>query len=83
MPPKRTSTTTRTARTARAIAAATVAAATAAAPMTVVAVEQLVADRVFASLVNHDTLRYNTNSHGFGIHNSSTGTKGATRTLRE
>ncbi|GKG14923.1 hypothetical protein Tco_0354523 [Tanacetum coccineum] len=74
MPPKRNSTATRTVRAA---------AAAAAAPMTAAAVEQLVADRVFAALASHDTLRNNTNGHGDGSHNSGPGTRGATRTLRE
>ncbi|GKF05084.1 hypothetical protein Tco_0035752, partial [Tanacetum coccineum] len=72
MPPKRTSAATKTAR-----------AAAVAAPMTAAAVEQLVADRVFAALDNHDTLRNNMNGHGDGSHNSGTGTRGATRTPRE
>ncbi|GKD25184.1 hypothetical protein Tco_1231398, partial [Tanacetum coccineum] len=67
MPPKRTSAAT---KTARAAAAAT-------------AVEQLVADRLSAALVNHDTLQNGTNGHGDGSHNSGTGTRGATRTPRE
>ncbi|GJU25097.1 putative reverse transcriptase domain-containing protein [Tanacetum coccineum] len=74
MPPKRTSAATKTARTTAATAAA------AAAPMTAAAVEQLVADRVSAALANHDTLRNSTNGHGDGSYNSSTGTRGATRT---
>ncbi|GJW51048.1 putative reverse transcriptase domain-containing protein [Tanacetum coccineum] len=77
MPPKRTSA---AIKTARAAAAATAAAT---APITAAAVEQLVADRVFASLANHDTLRNSTNGHGDGSHNSGTGTRGATRTPRE
>ncbi|GKB54561.1 hypothetical protein Tco_0905314, partial [Tanacetum coccineum] len=76
MPPKSTA---RTARTAR-VAAATATTAAAATPMTIVAIEQLVADRVSAALANHDTLRNNTNGHGDGSHNSGTGTRGATRT---
>ncbi|GJZ07399.1 putative reverse transcriptase domain-containing protein, partial [Tanacetum coccineum] len=68
MPPKRTSAATKTARAA------------AAAPMTVAAVEQLVADRVSAALANHDTLRNSINGHGDGSHNSGTRTRGATRT---
>ncbi|GJX69305.1 putative reverse transcriptase domain-containing protein [Tanacetum coccineum] len=79
MPPKRT---TRTARAATAAAAAATAAATAA-PMTAAAVEQLVANRVSATLANHDTLRNSTNGHGDGSHNSGTRTRGATRTPRE
>ncbi|GKE79367.1 hypothetical protein Tco_1545487, partial [Tanacetum coccineum] len=77
MPPKRTSAATKTARAAAATAVA------AAAPMTAAAVEQLVADRLSAALANHDTLRNGTNGHGDGSHNSSTGTRGATRTPRE
>ncbi|GKA32551.1 hypothetical protein Tco_0718918, partial [Tanacetum coccineum] len=88
MPPKRTA---RTARTARVDAAATTTAAAAtpmttaaaATPMTTAAIEQLVADRVSATLANHDTLRNSTNGHGDGSHNSGTGTRGATRTPRE
>ncbi|GJR90850.1 putative reverse transcriptase domain-containing protein [Tanacetum coccineum] len=72
MPPKRT---TRTARVAAAIATA----AAAATPMTTTAIEQLVADRVFAALANHDTLRNNMNGYSDGSHNSGTGTRGATR----
>ncbi|GKG33868.1 hypothetical protein Tco_0434027, partial [Tanacetum coccineum] len=78
MPPKRTSAATKTAR-----AAAATAAAAAAAPMTADAVEQLVADRVFAALANHDTLRNNTIGHGDESHNSGTGTRGTTRTPRD
>ncbi|GKB56743.1 reverse transcriptase domain-containing protein [Tanacetum coccineum] len=70
------------ARTAR-VAAATAMAAAAATPMTTAAIEQLVADRVSATLANHDTLRNSTNGHGDGSHNSGTGTRGATRTPRE
>ncbi|GJX61703.1 putative reverse transcriptase domain-containing protein [Tanacetum coccineum] len=73
MPPKRNFTTIRTARAAAA-AAATVA------PMTAAVVQQLVADRVSATLANHDTLQNSTNSHSDGSHNSGTRTKGATRT---
>ncbi|GJY81991.1 putative reverse transcriptase domain-containing protein [Tanacetum coccineum] len=76
MPPKRNFTTIRTARAAAA-AAATVA------PMTAAVVQQLVADRVSATLANHDTLQNSTNSHSDGSHNSGTRTKGATRTPRE
>ncbi|GJV12992.1 putative reverse transcriptase domain-containing protein [Tanacetum coccineum] len=76
MPPKRTSAATKTARAATAAAAVVAAAA----PMTVAAVEQLVADRVFVTLANHDTLRNITNGHGDGSHNSGTETRGATRT---
>ncbi|GJY25852.1 putative reverse transcriptase domain-containing protein [Tanacetum coccineum] len=72
----------RTARTAR-VAAATTTTAAAATPMTTAAIEQLVADRVSATLLNHDTLRNSTNGHGDGSHNSGTGTRGATRTPRE
>ncbi|GKE47262.1 hypothetical protein Tco_1478520, partial [Tanacetum coccineum] len=75
MPPKRTFAATKTARAAAATTAAT--------PMTTAAIEQLVADRVSAALANHDTLRNSTNGHGDGSHNSGTGTRGATRTLRE
>ncbi|GKC95643.1 putative reverse transcriptase domain-containing protein [Tanacetum coccineum] len=76
MPPKRT------ARTARVVAATATTAATAT-PMTTAAIEQLVADRVFVALANHDTLQNNTNGHGDESHNSGTGTRGATRTPRE
>ncbi|GJY95888.1 hypothetical protein Tco_0512249, partial [Tanacetum coccineum] len=82
IPPKRTSAT-KTARTAAATAAVVAAAAAATAPITAAAVEQLVADRVFTALANHDTLRNNTNGHGDGSHNSGTGTRGATLTQRE
>ncbi|GKG48979.1 hypothetical protein Tco_0513126, partial [Tanacetum coccineum] len=68
-------------KTARAAAAA--AATAAAAPMTVAAVEQLVADRVSAALANHDTLRNSMIGHDDGSHNSGTGTRGTTRTPRE
>ncbi|GJX41674.1 hypothetical protein Tco_0256664 [Tanacetum coccineum] len=74
MPPKRTS------AAARAAAAT---AAAAAAPMTAAAVEQLIEARVSAALANHETLRNSTNGHGDGSHNSGTGTRGSTRTLRE
>ncbi|GJZ92736.1 putative reverse transcriptase domain-containing protein [Tanacetum coccineum] len=74
MPPKRNSTATRTTRAAAAAAAAL---------MTAAAIKQLVADRVFAALANHDTLRNSTNGHGDGSHNSSTGTRGATWTPHE
>ncbi|GKD96189.1 reverse transcriptase domain-containing protein, partial [Tanacetum coccineum] len=78
MPPKRTSTARDAAATA-AVAAATAAAA----PMNAAAVEQLIEARVSAALANHETLRNNTNGHGDGSHNSSTGTRGSTRTPRE
>ncbi|GJR27753.1 putative reverse transcriptase domain-containing protein [Tanacetum coccineum] len=68
-PPKRTSAATKTTR--------------AAAPMTAAAVEQLVADRVSATLANHDTLRNSTNGYGDGSHNSGTGTRRAMRTPHE
>ncbi|GKG39448.1 hypothetical protein Tco_0463593, partial [Tanacetum coccineum] len=74
-PPKRNSTATRTAR-----AAATAVAAVA--PMTAAVVEQLVADRLFAALANHDTFQNGTNGYGNGSYNSGTGTRGATRTPR-
>ncbi|GKA82314.1 reverse transcriptase domain-containing protein [Tanacetum coccineum] len=74
MPPKRTSA---AARAAVATAAATAAAA---APMTVAVVKQLIEARVSAALANHETLRNSTNGHGDSSHNSSTGTKGSTRT---
>ncbi|GJX61222.1 putative reverse transcriptase domain-containing protein [Tanacetum coccineum] len=61
----------------------TYAAAATAAPMTVAAVEQLIAKRVSATLANHETLRNSTNGHGNGSHNSGTGIRGTTRTLRE
>ncbi|GJR64782.1 putative reverse transcriptase domain-containing protein [Tanacetum coccineum] len=73
MPPKRIA---RTARTTR-VAAATTTVNVAAIPMTTAAIEQLVADRVFAALANHDTLQNITNGHGDGSHNSGTGTRGA------
>ncbi|GJR61607.1 putative reverse transcriptase domain-containing protein [Tanacetum coccineum] len=72
MPPRRTST---AARAAAATAAA-------AAPMTAAAVEQLIAERVFAALANHETLRNSTNGHGDGSHNSGTGIRGTTHTLQ-
>ncbi|GJT37621.1 reverse transcriptase domain-containing protein [Tanacetum coccineum] len=68
MPPKRTSAAARTA---------------AAASMTAAAVEQLIAERVYAALANHETLRNNTNGHGDGSHNSGTGIRGTTRTPHE
>ncbi|GKD91144.1 reverse transcriptase domain-containing protein, partial [Tanacetum coccineum] len=78
MPPRRSST------TARAAAATRVAAAiTAVTPMTVAAVEQLVADRLSAALANHDTIRNGMNGHGDGSHNSGTGIRGAKRTPRD
>ncbi|GJZ92354.1 hypothetical protein Tco_0664419 [Tanacetum coccineum] len=77
MPPRRSSTTARAAATAIARAAA------AATPMTAAAVEQLIEARVFAVLVNHETLRNNTNSHGDESHNSDTRIKGTVRTPRE
>ncbi|GJW96928.1 putative reverse transcriptase domain-containing protein [Tanacetum coccineum] len=51
------------------------------APMTVAAIEQLIKARVSAALANHETLRNSINGHGDGSHNSSTGTRGSTRTL--
>ncbi|GJR26904.1 putative reverse transcriptase domain-containing protein [Tanacetum coccineum] len=57
--------------------------AAAAAPMIAAAVEQLIVERVFAALANHETLRNNTNGHGDGSHNSGMGIRGTTRTLRE
>ncbi|GJT15767.1 putative reverse transcriptase domain-containing protein [Tanacetum coccineum] len=69
MPPKRTSAAARTA-------------AAAAAPMTDVAIEQLIAERVFAALNNHETLRNSTNGHGDRSHNSGTRIRGTTRTLQ-
>ncbi|GJR41984.1 putative reverse transcriptase domain-containing protein [Tanacetum coccineum] len=71
MPPKRTS------------AARTTAAAAVAAPMTAAIVEQLIAERVFAALANHETLLNSTNGYGDETHNSGTGIRGATRTPRE
>ncbi|GJT00410.1 putative reverse transcriptase domain-containing protein [Tanacetum coccineum] len=53
------------------------------APMTTVAIEQLVTDRVSAALANHETLQNSTNGHGDGSHNSGTGTRGATHTPHE
>ncbi|GKF80454.1 hypothetical protein Tco_0239056 [Tanacetum coccineum] len=73
MPPKRTSAATKTVRVDAATAVDT-------APMTAVAVEQMVADRVSATLANHDILRNTTNGHGDESHNSGTGTRGATCT---
>ncbi|GKA17533.1 hypothetical protein Tco_0697370 [Tanacetum coccineum] len=60
MPPKRTSV------VASAAAAAPRAAAVAAAPMTVDAVEQLIEERVYVALANHETLRNSINGHGDG-----------------
>ncbi|GKA46462.1 hypothetical protein Tco_0739345 [Tanacetum coccineum] len=77
IPPRRTSAT-----TARAATAAARAAAAATAPMTA-AVEQLIKERVFAALANHETLRNSTNGHGDGSHNSDTGIRGTVRTPRE
>ncbi|GKE82520.1 hypothetical protein Tco_1552520, partial [Tanacetum coccineum] len=77
MPPRRSSTTARTAATAIARAAA------AATPMIAAAVKQLIEARVFAVLVNHETLRNNTNSHGDESHNSDTRIRGTVRTPRE
>ncbi|GJV00696.1 putative reverse transcriptase domain-containing protein [Tanacetum coccineum] len=76
MPPRRTSV-----AIARATAVAARAAATA--PMTVAAIEQLIKERVSATLANHETLRNSTNSHGDGSHNSDTGIRGTVRTPRE
>ncbi|GKB55543.1 hypothetical protein Tco_0906296, partial [Tanacetum coccineum] len=47
------------------------------------AVEQLIKARVSVALVNHETLRNNTNGHGDGSHNFETGIKGTVRTPRE
>ncbi|GKA12613.1 putative reverse transcriptase domain-containing protein [Tanacetum coccineum] len=52
----------------------------AAASMTAAVVEQLIEARVYATLDNHETLQNSTNGHGDGSHNSSTGTRGITRT---
>ncbi|GKE48440.1 putative reverse transcriptase domain-containing protein [Tanacetum coccineum] len=54
----------------------------AATPMTAVAIEQLITERVSAALANHETLRNSTNGHGDGSHNSGTGIRGTTRTPR-
>ncbi|GKG27525.1 hypothetical protein Tco_0405852, partial [Tanacetum coccineum] len=79
IPPRRTSVaTTRAAAGARAIAAAAVAA-----PMTAAAVEQLIEERVYVALANHETLRNSTNGHGDGSHNSDTGIRGTIHTPRE
>ncbi|GKE91051.1 hypothetical protein Tco_1572146 [Tanacetum coccineum] len=59
MPPKRTS-------AVASAAAAPRAAAVAAAPMTVAAVEQLIEERVYVALANHETLRNSINGHGDG-----------------
>ncbi|GJT85245.1 reverse transcriptase domain-containing protein [Tanacetum coccineum] len=69
-------------RTSAAARAATATAA-AVAPKTAAAVEQLIAERIFATLSNHETLQNSTNGHGDGSHNSSTGIRGTTRTPRE
>ncbi|GJQ99091.1 putative reverse transcriptase domain-containing protein [Tanacetum coccineum] len=69
MPPRRSSATAR---------AAVVAAA--AAPMTAAAVEQLIEARVYATIVNHETLQNSTNGQGDGSHNSDTGIRGTIRT---
>ncbi|GJZ47138.1 putative reverse transcriptase domain-containing protein [Tanacetum coccineum] len=53
------------------------------APMTATAVEQLIETRVSTALANQETLRNSTNGHGDGSHNSSTGTRGTTRTPLE
>ncbi|GJW01340.1 hypothetical protein Tco_1556591 [Tanacetum coccineum] len=78
--PRRSSATTRAAATAAARPAAAVAAAT---PMTAAAVEKLIEARVFAALANHETFQNNTNGHGDRSHNSGTGNRGTTRSLRE
>ncbi|GKE19873.1 putative reverse transcriptase domain-containing protein [Tanacetum coccineum] len=76
MPPRRTSV-----ATVRATAVAARAAATA--PMIVAAIEQLIKERVSATLANHETLRNSTNSHGDRSHNSDTGIRGTVHTPRE
>ncbi|GKB10027.1 hypothetical protein Tco_0843950 [Tanacetum coccineum] len=70
MPPRRSSATAR-------------AAAATATPMTAAAIKQLIEARVSAALANHDTLRNSINGHGDGSLNSSTRTRGSTRTPRE
>ncbi|GKC56760.1 hypothetical protein Tco_1084358, partial [Tanacetum coccineum] len=70
----------RTSATTARAAATTIAVA---APMTAAAVEQLIEARVSAALVNHETLRNNTNGHGDGSHNSNTRIRGTVRTPRE
>ncbi|GKG49327.1 hypothetical protein Tco_0515779, partial [Tanacetum coccineum] len=77
MPSKRTF-----AATAR-DATATARAAVAAAPMTAATVEQLIEARVSTALANHETLQNSTHGYGDGSHNSGTGTRGITRTLRK
>ncbi|GKG60928.1 hypothetical protein Tco_0616744, partial [Tanacetum coccineum] len=77
MPPRRSS------ATARAATRTAIAAAAAATPMIAAVVEQLIKARVSAALTNHETLRNSTNGHGDGSHNSGTGIRGTTRTLRE
>ncbi|GKE30186.1 hypothetical protein Tco_1445570, partial [Tanacetum coccineum] len=72
MPPKRTF-----------VAARASATAAAAAPMTAAVFEQLIEARVSAALSNHETLQNSTNGHGDGSHNSSTGTRGIKRNMRE
>ncbi|GJR72229.1 putative reverse transcriptase domain-containing protein [Tanacetum coccineum] len=66
MPPRRSSATARAAAT----------------PMTAATVKQLIEARVSATLVNHETLRNNTNGHGDGSHNSDTRIRGTVRTPR-
>ncbi|GJW01595.1 putative reverse transcriptase domain-containing protein [Tanacetum coccineum] len=57
--------------------------AAAAAPITAAAVEQLIAERVSATLTNHETLQNSTNGHGDESHNFDIGIRGATRTSHE
>ncbi|GKG18375.1 hypothetical protein Tco_0372673, partial [Tanacetum coccineum] len=75
MPSRRTSAT-----TARVAAARAATAAAAATPMTTVVVEQLIKERVFVALANHETIPNSTNGHGDGSHNSDTRIRGTIRT---
>nr|GEV64029.1 putative reverse transcriptase domain-containing protein [Tanacetum cinerariifolium] len=59
------------------------AAAAAVTPMTAAAVEQLIEVRVYATLINHETLQNSTNSQGDGSHNSDTRMRGTVRTPYE
>ncbi|GKC93116.1 putative reverse transcriptase domain-containing protein [Tanacetum coccineum] len=67
----------------RSSAAARVVVAAAATPMTATVVEQLIKERVFAALANHETLQNSTNGYGDGSHNSNTGIRGTIRTSCE
>ncbi|GKB40269.1 putative reverse transcriptase domain-containing protein [Tanacetum coccineum] len=73
MPPRRSSTTARSAATT--VARAAVATAAATTHMTAAIVEQLIEARVSTVLVNHETLRNSTNGHGDKSHNSDTRTR--------